>query len=58
MVGIDGSRASSDALWWAAGEARRLTGQIVAIRQPCSRRRVGLGLGTGDPSGRGFHSPG
>ncbi|MBO0767060.1 MAG: universal stress protein [Solirubrobacterales bacterium] len=31
VVGLDGSRPSWDAFWWAAGEAQRTDGQIVAV---------------------------
>lgn len=31
VVGIDGSGSSWDAYWWAYGEARRLSGRLLAV---------------------------
>jgi K+-sensing histidine kinase KdpD len=31
VVGIDGSASSWDAYWWAYGEARRLSGRLLAV---------------------------
>ncbi len=50
VVGVDGSGASWDAFAWAAGEARRCSGRIVAV---FVTPQVELGLravGDGDAS--------
>jgi hypothetical protein len=41
VVGFDGSDASWDALWWACGEARRLSGRALAVFVSAS---VGCGI--------------
>ena len=35
VVGIDGSASSWSALWWAAGEATRVEGRIIAVYVSC-----------------------
>jgi nucleotide-binding universal stress UspA family protein len=36
VAGIDGSEPSWDALWWACGEAKRLSGRAIAVYvSPC-----------------------
>lgn len=36
VVGFDGSETSWRALWWACGEAQRLSGRVIAVYVTCT----------------------
>jgi nucleotide-binding universal stress UspA family protein len=36
VVGVDGSDTSWSALWWACGEAQRLSGRVIAVYVTCT----------------------
>lgn len=36
VVGLDGSATSWSALWWACGEAERLSGRVIAVYVTCT----------------------
>lgn len=42
VVGLDGSETSWSALWWACGEAQRLSGRVIAVYVTCTHETTAL----------------
>jgi hypothetical protein len=39
VVGVDGTEPSWSAFWWACGEARRLSGRVIAVFVTCGTEK-------------------